>query len=136
MNLGALAAKVGQPAREQDLPDRVAGAQPQVHAPRSSGELDQLREAVERLERALGRRIDRAAELGRAHPEPSTLEQPAADTPLEHLDSLRHGRLGQLQRVGGAVNASCLDRRDERGQLTTGQRVRDRRHRCGHRRQT
>ena len=28
MNLGALAAEVGQPAREQELPDRVAGAQP------------------------------------------------------------------------------------------------------------
>ena len=42
MNLGALAAKFGQPARQQELPDRMAGAQGQVHAPRRSGELDLL----------------------------------------------------------------------------------------------
>jgi hypothetical protein len=89
-------------------------------------ELDQLGDAAECLERSFGCRIHRAAELSRAHPEPFALEQPAADAPLERLDPLRHRRLRQLQRIGGAVNAPRFDGRDECRQLTAGQRVRNR----------
>ena len=49
----------------------------------SSRELDQLGDAPERVERSLGCGVDGAAELGRAHPEASALEQPAPDAPLE-----------------------------------------------------
>jgi hypothetical protein len=91
----------------------------------SSRELDQLGDAPERVERSLGSGVDGAAELGRAHPEASALEQAAPDAPLERLNPLGHGRLRQLQRIGGAVHAPGFDGRDKSRQLASGQRIGD-----------
>ena len=65
VHAGELGAEGGQPGRQQRLPDRVAGGDPQ--RPRRPADGDGLLGKGQRVEHAARLRVERHALLGRSH---------------------------------------------------------------------
>jgi NAD(P)-dependent dehydrogenase (short-subunit alcohol dehydrogenase family) len=121
VDAGELGAEGGQPGRQERLADRVAAGDPQ--RPRGAVADDRLLGQRQRVEPAPRLRIERHPLVGRADAVAAAVEQRRAEPALERLDPLGRRRLGQVERFGGALDAARLDRGEEGGELTGGDRI-------------
>jgi hypothetical protein len=94
---------------------------------RAVGQLSVLGEHVvgvlERGKRLFGLRIEQPSSGRGAHAEAAALEELDPGAALERLQALGDSRLRQVQRVGGAMHARCLDGCDECRQVSGRQRI-------------
>jgi hypothetical protein len=121
VDAGELGAEGGEPGRQQRLADGVAGGDPQRPGGAVAG--DGLLGERQRVEGAPRLRVERHALVGRPHAVAAADQEADGKAALECLDPLRGRRLGQVERLRGALHAARLDRGEEGGELAGGQGI-------------